>query len=93
MYVQQDQSELILEADFLWREIRVGDDIYLDSDLYQNNARALCKGVPYQVLAKLESVCGAQTLVVQSYQSLELVPVSPYLVCSYDIAKEPVTIS
>ncbi|WP_432473759.1 hypothetical protein [Amphritea sp. HPY] len=93
MNTQQDQSELILEADFLWREILVGDEIFLDSDFYQNDSRLLCKGVPYQVLAKMEDVCGAQTLVVQSYQTRELVSVSPFLVCSYEAAPEPVLIS
>lgn len=93
MNTQQDQSELILEADFLWREILVGDEIFLDSDFYQNGSRLLCSGVPYQVLAKMEDVCGAQTLIVQSYQTRELVPVSPFLVCSYETALDPVLIS
>ncbi|GGK82007.1 hypothetical protein [Amphritea balenae] len=89
----QDQSELILEADFLWREIHVGDQIYLDADLYKNSRRLLCKGAPYQVVAKLDSVSGAQELIVQSYQTNELVPVSPYLICSYDSPDQPVLIS
>ena len=90
---QQDQSELILEADFLWREIKVGDQIYLDADLYLNNRRLLCRGAPYQVLAKIDSVSGAQEFIVQSYQTRELVHVSPYLVCSYDAPDHPILIS
>ncbi len=93
MGVQQDQLELMLEADFLWREIQVGDDIYLDFDFYQHDRRLLCKGVPYQVLNKIEAACGAQTLLVQSYQTLELVPVSPYLVCSYESPEQPFLLS
>lgn len=86
----QDQAELILEADFLWREIQVGDQIYLDADLYRDNQRLLCRGAPYQVLAKVDAVSGAQELIVQSYQTRELVPVSPFQICSYDSSDEPV---
>ncbi len=86
----QDQADLILEADFLWREIRVGDQIYLDADYYRDNRRLLCRGAPYQVLAKIDSVSGAQELIVQSYQTRELVPVSPFQICSYDSPDEPV---
>ena len=89
----QDQSELILEADFLWREIRVGDEIYLDADFYSSNRRLLCRGAPYQVLAKIDKTCGAQELIVQSYQTHELVAVSPYLVCSYESPEQPILIS
>ena len=89
MAEQQDQFDLILEADFIWREIQVGDDIYLDYDFYQKERRLLCKGVPYQVLNKVEDVCGAQTLVVQSYQTRELVPVSPFLVCNFESPEQP----
>jgi len=89
----QDQSELILEADFLWREINVGDEIYLDADFYSDERRLLCRGVPYQVLAKTDKTCGAQELIVQSYQTQELVAVSPYLVCSYECPAQPVLIS
>ncbi|MDO6564628.1 hypothetical protein Q4488_14690 [Amphritea sp. 1_MG-2023] len=90
---RQDQSELILEADFLWREINVGDDIYLDADFYREHRRLLCQGVPYQVLAKIDKTCGAQELIVQSYQTQELIAVSPYLVCSYESPEQPILIS
>ncbi|WP_417223226.1 hypothetical protein [Amphritea sp.] len=89
----QDQSELILEADFLWREINVGDEIYLDADFYNANRRLLCRGAPYQVLAKMDKTCGAQELIVQSYETQELVAVSPYLVCNYECPEQPVLIS
>lgn len=89
----QDQSELILEADFLWREVNVGDDIILDADFYDEQRRVLCQGVPYQVLAKIDKVCGAQTLIVQSQETEELIAVSPYFVCSYESATQRVLIS
>ncbi|WP_290703667.1 hypothetical protein [Amphritea sp.] len=89
----QDQSELIIEADFIWREINVGDQIYLDADFYVGNQRMLCKGAPYQVLTKIDKACGAQELIVQSYQTRELIAVSPYLVCSYECPDQPILIS
>ncbi len=88
--IRQDQSDLIVEADFMWREIQIGDDIYIDADHYMDGERKLCKAVPYQVLNKVEALGGAQTLVVQSYKTGELVNVSMYQVCSYEQAPTPI---
>lgn len=89
----QDQSELIIEADFIWRVINVGDQIYLDADFYVGNQRKLCKGTPYQVLVKMDKACGAQELIVQSYETRELIAVSPYLVSSYESPEHPILFS
>lgn len=87
-------SDLLVESDFIWREIAVGDRVMVEADLYDaDDALALKYGTSYLVLAKLQKEPGSSTLVVESDVTGELVNVHPALICSYENAKAPISYS
>ncbi len=89
-----DFTELLLETAFLWQEISVGDRVMLDADLYDEHAVKLKRNHPYQVVAKLEAnPLEKSLLVVESDLTGELVQVHPALICSYQSALTPFTLS
>lgn len=86
--------DLLVESDFIWREIAVGDRVMVEADLFDSNDDLMLKyGHPYQVLAKTQTSPGSSTLVVQSDVTGELVDVHPALICSYENAVKPVRYS
>lgn len=82
--------DALVAADMLWREIEIGDLIMLESDLHSGKRLQLQAKQPYQVLAKVQGVSGAQRFCVQSDNTCELVEVYPAQLCSYQEATSPI---
>ncbi|MCO4759389.1 hypothetical protein [Pontibacterium sp.] len=86
-------SDLLVESDFIWREIAVGDHVMVEADLYDSAGLMLKYGTSYLVLAKLRKEPGSSTLIVESDVTGELVNVHPALICSYENAHAPISYS
>ncbi len=78
-----DISELIVEADFLWREISVGDRVQVEYSTCEQGVEMLTAGKHYMVLAKLQSVTGVQSFITESNVENTPVVVYPQCVCNY----------
>ncbi len=89
MHQMETSSEILLETNFIWHEIRVGDLISLEADLEEDGILLLKRGAQYEVLAKLDLAPSHQVFVVQSDVSGALVQVHPFLVSSYDNRSVP----
>lgn len=76
-------SELLVEADFLWREIEVGDYIQVEDPLVEQGEELLTVGKEYLVLAKECSAAGTQSFLTESNQPGHSVRVYPISVCDY----------
>lgn len=76
-------SELLVEADFLWREIEAGDYIQLEDPLVEQGEELLSVGKEYMVLAKECSSTGTQSFITESNQPERSVRVYPISVCDY----------
>jgi len=82
--------DALVAADMLWREIDIGDLIMLEGDLHRDDQLQLLAKHPYQVLAKMNGVSGAQHFIVQSDKTDQVVQVYPAQLCSYQEAQGPV---
>lgn len=82
--------DALVAADMLWREIAIGDLIMLEGDLHCDNRLQLTAKQPYQVLAKMNGVSGAQSFIVQSDKTSRVIAVYPAQLCSYQEAQSPV---
>jgi hypothetical protein len=89
MHPMESSSEILLETNFIWHEIRVGDLISLEADLEDDGVLQLKSKSQYEVLAKLDLAPSHQVFVVQSDVSGELVQVHPFLISSYDNRSAP----
>ncbi len=76
-------SEMMIEADFLWREIAIGDQVVLECDLEEEGRRLITSGKQYLVLAKAESASGRQMLEVETDLPGRTLLVLPALICNY----------
>lgn len=85
--------ELLVESDFIWREIAVGDSVMLEADVYDAEGLQLKKNHMYQVLAKLKQAPGNSRLIVESDVTGELIQVHPALLCSYETTSIPISYS
>ena len=61
-----DLSELMIEADFLWREVSIGDLVQVEDAVCEQGVELLSPGMEYMVLMKQQSASGLQSLVVDS---------------------------
>ncbi len=86
-------SDLLLESDFIWREIAVGDHVMIEADIYDGTGLQLKSDSSYLVLAKLQKAPGSSSLVVESDVTGDLVNVHPALICSYENAQIPISYS
>ncbi|WP_156948184.1 hypothetical protein [Marinobacterium jannaschii] len=82
--------ELMMESDFIWREIAVGDHVMVEADIYDSTGLQLKKDRLYQVLAKMQEAPGNSKLIVESDVTGALIDVHPALLCSYESATMPV---
>ena len=82
--------DALVAADMLWHEIDIGDLIMLEGDLHRDDRLQLVARHPYQVLAKMHGVSGAQRFIVQSDFTDEVIEVYPAQLCSYQEAVSPV---
>ncbi|WP_210395885.1 hypothetical protein [Motiliproteus sediminis] len=82
--VARQLSESMVEADFLWREIGVGDRVMVEHAYDEAGVELLTPGRAYQVIAKPVSESGVLTLLVESNLPEHLVTLYPQHVASYD---------
>ena len=76
-------SELMVEADFLWREIGIGDFVQIEDTIFDREVELLSPGREYMVLMKQQSVTGLQSLVVDSNIEGETAVIYPHCICNY----------
>lgn len=86
-------ADLLMECDFIWREIAVGDRVMTEADIYDGDGLQLKHGHSYVVLAKTQTAPGNSTLIVESDVTGVLVNLHPALICSYENANRPVSYS
>ncbi len=79
----RDLSELMVEADFLWREISVGDLIQIEESIWEGSFEVLTPGREYMVLAKMQSATGLCSFVTESNLQDQTAVVYPYSICNY----------
>jgi len=77
-------SEAMVEADFLWREIGIGDRVMVEHAHTDEGFELLTPGRSYQVVAKPVSASGTQSLLVESNIAELLVTLYPHHISSYD---------
>lgn len=82
-------AELLIECDFIWREISVGDQIFVESNIYQDNCIMVKQDTPYLVLAKIDQAANP-LLIVESEKPNQLIAIHPAMICSYESATTPV---
>ncbi len=80
-----DISELMIEADFLWREIGIGDRVQIEDAVTEMGIELLSPGTEYMVLAKQQSETGLQSFITESNVDGLTVVVYPHSVCNYVI--------
>ena len=78
-----DVSELIVEADFLWHEIGVGDQVQVEESIWDHGVELLTPGKEYMVLAKQRSDTGVQSFLTESNCGDQTAVVYPHSVCNY----------
>ena len=78
-----DLSELMIEADFLWREIGIGDFVQIDYRLLDRGVELMTPGREYMVLMKQQSGTGLQSFVIDSNVEGETVVIYPHSICNY----------
>ncbi len=78
-----DISELMLEAEFLWQEINVGDRIQIEQTLSELGIELLTPGREYMVLVKQKSDTGLQSFITESNVDGQLATIYPFNVCHY----------
>lgn len=76
-------SELLVEADFLWREIEVGDYVQLEDPVIEQGVELLTSGKEYLVLTKECSDQGTQSFITESNIADRTVRVYPVSICDY----------
>lgn len=78
-----DISDMIVEADFLWRETLVGDYVQVEDSIFEEGKELLSIGKEYMVLAKETSASGAQSFITETNMEGKIARVYPFYVCSY----------
>ncbi|MEH6625644.1 MAG: hypothetical protein V7739_04315 [Motiliproteus sp.] len=78
-----DISELMLEAEFLWQEISVGDWVQVEQIVLERGIEMLTPGREYMVLVKQKSDTGLQSFITESNLAGQLTTIYPYNVCNY----------
>ncbi|HEY5718031.1 MAG TPA: hypothetical protein VIS52_06005 [Motiliproteus sp.] len=77
-------SDAMVEADFLWREIGIGDRVMVEHAYVEEGRELLTPGRAYLVVAKPVSDSGTQSLLVESNLAEHLVTLYPHHISSYD---------
>lgn len=85
--------DILVESDFIWHEIDVGDHVMTEADIYDGTGLQLMRGQAYLVLAKIREMPGNSMLVVESCVTGELINLHPALICHYQNAQAPVSYS
>ncbi|OMH39230.1 hypothetical protein [Motiliproteus sp. MSK22-1] len=78
-----DLSELIIEADFLWREIGIGDFVQIEDAIFDQGVELLTPGTEYMVLVRQKSATGLQSFVTESNIEGRTAVIYPHLICNY----------
>lgn len=81
-------SELMVEADFLWRELEVGDYVQVEDPFIEEGVELLTIGKEYMVLAKELSASGTQRFVTETNVDGQIARVYPVSVCNYNRYQE-----
>ncbi len=76
-------SERIVEADFLWHEISVGDFVELEGIVVEGGLELCSVGQSYRVLAKQISGTGAHSFLTETNDPGRNATVYPQMVCNY----------
>lgn len=76
-------SEMIVKADFIWREVDVGDFVQVEDSIFENGEELLTVAKEYRVLAKESSASGTQSFVTETNIVGKITQVYPVYVCSY----------
>ncbi len=76
-------SEMLAEADFLWREIAVGDYVQVEDPVVERGGELLSVGKEYLLLAKETSPTGTKSFITETNIQGEVVRVYPISVCNY----------
>ncbi|MCW8884823.1 MAG: hypothetical protein OQK12_06140, partial [Motiliproteus sp.] len=84
----RDISELILEADFLWREINIGDRVQVEEPQQERGVELLSPGREYMVLVKQCSDTGLQSFIIESNIKDRLTRVYPHNICHYVVGEK-----
>lgn len=82
-------SERLVEADFLWQAINVGDCVVVECDLEEEGVRLITQGEPYRVVAKERSARGRQMLEVETDLPGRTLSIFPALICNYICQPDP----
>ncbi|WP_207062279.1 hypothetical protein [Motiliproteus sp. SC1-56] len=80
---QRDFSDVMIEADFLWREIAVGDQILVEDAIIEAGVELLSPGREYVVVEKQCSDTGVQSFLVESNIPRHSARLYPHWICSY----------
>lgn len=80
---QRDFSDVMIEADFLWQEIAIGDQILVEDAIVEAGVELLSPGREYVVLDKQCSATGVQSFLVESNVPQHVARLYPHWICSY----------
>lgn len=76
-------SELLVEADFMWREIEVGDYVQVEDPITEQNVELLSPGKEYMVVVKDMSESGSKIFITETNIEGCTAKVYPVSVCDY----------
>lgn len=86
---EQDFSDVMIEAEFLWREIAIGEQILVEDAIVEAGIELLSPGREYVVIDKQCSATGVQSFLVESNIPRIAARLYPHWICSYsDVPRE-----
>ncbi|RDE18894.1 hypothetical protein DV711_14870 [Motiliproteus coralliicola] len=81
-------AEQQLEAEMLWQELAVGDEVMVEFPVCEAGRELLSPGQGYLILAKRQSASGVPQLVTESNIPGQQVTLYPHCICSYRCLSE-----
>ncbi|WP_421867564.1 hypothetical protein [Motiliproteus sp.] len=81
-------AEKQLEAEMLWQELAVGDEVMVEFPVCEAGRELLSPGTGYLILAKGQSASGVPLLVTESNIPDQRVTLYPHCICSYRCLSE-----
>lgn len=81
--LERDFSDVMIEADFLWNEIAIGDQILVEDAIIEAGVELLSPGREYVVVDKQRSATGVQSFLVESNFPQHVARLYPHWICSY----------
>ena len=81
-------AETQLEAELLWQDLAVGDEVLVEFPVCDGGEELLSPGRGYLILSKRQSASGVPQLLTESNIPNRRVTLYPHCICSYRSASE-----